>query len=103
MCDRGTLESRKSGPIGFAIRSLAFGWLERGGRSPLMGVQKVELSKPLLLADRFAKRAMQTAKTAERLNVAEEVYDTWMLFAGRGDHDEQLPARSQLRQTGFEI
>ncbi len=68
-----------------------------------MCVQRVELSGHLLLAERCTTRVVHTTKTAEHLNIAEQVHDTRVLLPGRGDHYEQLPAGSQLRQAGFEV
>src|SRR5688500_11930743 len=42
---------------------------------------EVEVSRHLLPAERFTKRLVYTAKTAERLNIAEQVHDTRMLLA----------------------
>jgi hypothetical protein len=61
------------------------------------------LSRYLRLAERFTKRVVKTAKTAERPIIAEQIHDARMLFPGRGDHHEQLPGRSQPWETGFEV
>ena len=53
-------------------------------------IQHIEISRHPLLAERFTERVVNTAKTAERLNVAEQVYNPRMLVPGRGDHHEQL-------------
>lgn len=65
--------------------------------------QPVELSRHLLLAKRFTKRVVDTAKTAERLIIAQQIHDTRMLLKRRGNHDEQLPACSQRTQASFEV
>jgi hypothetical protein len=42
--------------------------------------QPVELSRHLLLPERFTERVMDTAKTAERLIIAEQVHDSRMVL-----------------------
>src|ERR687897_655063 len=64
---------------------------------------KVDLSRHLLDSDRVAKGAMDTSKPAERTHVTKQVDDPWTSLSRRGDHDEQLSARLQLRQNGFEV
>jgi hypothetical protein len=49
-------------------------------RRSVLVEQPVELSRHLLLAERFTERVVDTAKTPERLTVAKQVHDTRMLL-----------------------
>jgi len=66
-------------------------------------IQQVELSRQLLLVERFTKGAVQTAKTAQHLLVAKQGRDTPMLLQRCRDHHQQLATCAQPRQTGFEV
>jgi hypothetical protein len=57
----------------------------------------------LLLAERFTKRVVNTTKTAKRVFIAQQVDDPRTPLPGCRDHHEQLPARSELRQTRLEV
>lgn len=57
----------------------------------------------MLLADRCTKGIVDSAETVDCLTIAKQVHDPRMLLQRRGYHDEQLPARSQPGQAGFEI
>jgi len=70
------------------------------GRS---GIQQVELSRHLLLAERFTKGVMQTAKTTERLVIANQIHDPRMLFQRCRNHDQQLATRAQPSETSLEV
>ena len=71
-----------------------------GGRS---WIQQIELSGHLLLAERFTKGAVQTAKTAEHLIIAKQVRDTPMLLQRCRDHDQQLATGAQPREARLEV
>jgi hypothetical protein len=62
-------------------------------------VREQSLSRHLLPAERFTERSVDTAKTVERLIIAEEVHDTRMLVQRRRNHDEQLPTCSRFRES----
>ena len=51
-------------------------------------IQQVELSRHLLLAERFTKGVVKTAKTAERLIIAKQIPDPRMLFRRRRNHHQ---------------
>src|SRR5262245_16066525 len=44
-------------------------------RLPLVDLEKIELSRHLLPADRLTKRAMYTTKSVKRLTIAKQVHD----------------------------
>ena len=66
-------------------------------------IQQVELSRHLLLAERFTERVVKTAKTAERLIIAKQIHDPGMLFQRCRNHHQQLATCAQPRQTGLEV
>ena len=60
-------------------------------------IQQVELSRHLLLAERFTKGVVKTAKTAERL-IANQIHDPRMLFQRCKRYKETLgPSRGVAR------
>ncbi len=66
-------------------------------------IQQVKLSRHLLLAERFTKGVVQTAKTTERLVIANQIHDPRMLFQRCRNHDQQLATRAQPSETSLEV
>ena len=66
-------------------------------------IQQIDLSRHLLLAERFTKGVVKTAKTAERLIIANQIHDPRMLFQRCRNHDQQLATRAQPSETSLEV
>jgi hypothetical protein len=71
--------------------------------SPLINVENIDLSRHLLIAERFTERVVKTTNAAQRIFIAQQIDQARMPLPGRRNHHEHLPARLQLRQAPLEV